>query len=180
MRTHKNIYCSMHTHVHTYTWYCPPPLSSRWRAVFWDVSGLHGAGFCHLPYVGTASPHQNWATRLPLAEWWDGNKEHSQFSVQWTMLAWWKTLLEYWRLVLAPQVDTQAIAQQANSLLACRPVWFNAFRLKLRQKVFQRQKLKRQRQKLRHQVFHIVREQRRHTEKTEKREREDKRRRERE
>lgn len=46
-------------------------LTLRWGAICWDISWLYGAGLCHLSYSWQASPNQDRATRLPMAEWWE-------------------------------------------------------------------------------------------------------------
>lgn len=42
----------------------------RWGTVCWNISWLHGARLCHLPHSWKASPNQNGAARLPLAQWY--------------------------------------------------------------------------------------------------------------
>lgn len=46
-------------------------LALRRRTVRWDVRRLHGAGLCHLSHARQASPNQDGAAWLPLAERWE-------------------------------------------------------------------------------------------------------------
>lgn len=52
-------------------WLTSLTLILRWRTVCRDVRWLHGAGLCHLSYSWQASPNQDRAAWLPLAERWE-------------------------------------------------------------------------------------------------------------